>query len=456
MPEGSGSGPDTETLSLSALKWKRRALAIWAVVGVCALFYVFGFVLDILSMPVSILVWCVVFVFCLRPIVDALHRRKVGRGLGTLVAFAVLILCLVALALMLFLPGVGASSQFLALAQNLPDYVHGIEAAFQAFSLQYADILQNATVQQWISQAADSLSRFLGNFANAAGVGIVGIGTFVANTAMIIGFALVISFWLLMELPGIERELMRLVPPRRQDDYLMFTDTMGRVIGGYIKATLLQCFIIGAACGVGYAILGLPGPAALGIITGLLNIIPVVGPWFGGIVAAIVGFTVSPLAAVVALAISVAVQQVVYTFISPMLMSDSVDIHPVLVIFGLTCGSAIGTAMAGLSGGILGMLASIPIIAASKALFVYYYERNTGRRIVSPDGVFFKGEVGDSDEFDPSLDAAAPMPQRMVDEAGRVVYPQRHHTEAEKRERSKREEARTRLQARRNRLNSED
>jgi hypothetical protein len=115
--------------------------------------------------------------------------------------------------------------------------------------------------------------------------------------------------------------------------------------------------------------------------------------------------------AVIAIVIAVVIQQIVYTFISPMLMSDSVDIHPALVIFGLTCGSAIGVAMAGMAGSILGMLASIPIIAAAKALFVYYFERRTGRRIVSPDGVFFKGAVAsEGDEVNPSLDAAAPTP----------------------------------------------
>ena len=404
-------------LEASTLKWKRRALIIWAVIGVCALGYVLGIVLDVLSMPVSIIVWCVIFIFCLSPIVDVLQKQGVGRAVGTLLAFLALIVLVAALGLMLFLPGVGASSQFAALAQNLPDYVRGVEEGFQAISVQYAEILQNATVQQWIAQAADSLSNFLANFANAAGGGIVELGSFVANTAMIIGFALVISFWILMELPGIKDEMRRLVKPGRLDDYVMFTETLAQVIGGYLKATLLQCFIIGLGCGIAYAIMGVPGPAALGIITGLLNIIPVVGPWIGGLVAAIVGFTVSPIIALVAIVVTVIIQQVVYTFISPMLMSDSVDIHPVLVIFGLTCGSAIGTAMGGLSGSILGMLASIPIIAAGKALFVYYYERNTGRRIVSPDGVFFKGvvpEVG-QEALDPVEDAAAPMPQPQLD-----------------------------------------
>lgn len=435
------------SLEESTLRWRKRALVIWALIGICALFYVFGIVLDVLSMPVSIIVWCIILIFCLNPIVDALHKRGIGRGVGTAIAFVVLAAALGLLGWILFAPGIGASTQFAALASGLPSYVQSAMDGMNALAVQYSDIFANETVKSWMAQVSDSLYSFIGNFANVAGASIVGLGSAVANTAMIIGFAFIISFWIIMELPGLSREVRRLVSPQRIDDFEVLVDTLGSVMGGYLKATLLQCLIIGLGCGIGYAILGLPSPAALGIITGFLNIIPVVGPWLGGFVAAAVGFVVSPLTALIAIIIAVVIQQVVYTFISPILMSDSVDIHPVLVIFGLTCGSAVGGAMAGLGGSIAGMLASIPLIAASKALFVYYYEMRTGRRIIAPDGVFFKGAVIDETaEFNPSVDAAAPTPQRAINPPGKNQYPQRIHTEEQK------EAIRRRIERRKQRL----
>ena len=430
-------------MSESLARWRKRALIIWAAVGICVLFSVLGFLLQVLAVPVSVVVWCVIFVFCLNPIVESLYRRGIGRGTGTLIAFIVLAL-IIAVVLWLFLaPDIGASAQFMMLAQSLPGYVASLTQAASDLAQRYPDFFNDPTIQSWMADAADSLSGFFSDFANAAGAGVVGLGTFIASAAVVIGFSLVISFWILMELPGINRELRRLISPARLDDFELFSDTLGMVIGGYIKATLLQCVIIGVCCGIGYAVLGLPSAAALGIITGILNIIPVVGPWLGGAVAAAVGFVVSPLTAIIAIIIAVVVQQVVYTFISPLLMADSVDIHPALVIFGLALGSAVGNAMGGLGGSILGMLASIPLIAAMKALFVYYYEGRTGRRIVAPDGVFFKGAVPVvwDGAVDPTLDASAPTPQHTAP-LGKNVYPERHHDEHQKEVMKKRHERR--------------
>ena len=139
-------------------------------------------------------------------------------------------------------------------------------------------------------------------------------------------------------------------------------------MGGYIKGTLLQCLLIGVGCGIGYAVMGIPSAAALGVITGLLNIIPVIGPWLGGAVAALISLFVSPLIALISLVYTIVVQQVVYTFISPKIMGNSVDIHPALVILALMTGSALGFAVSGFLGSIVGMLVSIPAVAAAKSL----------------------------------------------------------------------------------------
>ena len=72
-------------------------------------------------------------------------------------------------------------------------------------------------------------------------------------------------------------------------------------------------------------------------------------------------------------------------------------------------GSAVGFALSGFMGSFVGMLASIPAVAALKSIFVYYFEKRTHRVIVSPDGVFFKGSA-DGNTANPVADATGEIP----------------------------------------------
>jgi predicted PurR-regulated permease PerM len=237
---------------------------------------------------------------------------------------------------------------------------------------------------------------------------------------MCIGFALVIAFWMLVDLPRLGREAYRLMGDARKTDAQMLHLTVTRVMGGYLKAMVIQCAIIGVACGILFACLGVPSPAALGTIAGLLNVIPIVGPWFGGGLAFIASVVKDPIVGVIALVGTVVIQQFVYTFVSPKIMGESVDIHPALTFLALMAGAGVGTATGGLMGALVGALLSIPLVAMLKSVFVFYFEKRTGRRIVAEDGVFFKGVPGEGDEVDPMADATAPVPAPEPPDTGRI------------------------------------
>ena len=177
--------------------------------------------------------------------------------------------------------------------------------------------------------------------------------------------------------------------------------TFTRVMGGYIKATLMQCAIIGIGCGILFAVAGIPNYAALGVIAGLLNIIPVVGPWLGGALAAIVGLFVQPG--------------------GRRRGACGHHRHPTGRLHirlaqdhGGLGGRASGAHPHHVAGGLrhrrrhervrridFRHVVAIPAVAVAKAVFVYYFEKRTGRQLVAEDGVFFKGTPSEGDQVDP-------------------------------------------------------
>ena len=391
-------------------KAKRSFLVVWTIVGGILLTAVLVYLFNILSVPVGIVIWSTVIVFCLRGPVNKLEKLGVPRVAGTTIAYVLMFVLLALVGLMLFSPAFGLGGQFTSLVESVPGYVQTIIGWGNDLYARYADVLSNSTVQDYLTQALKALGDWASSFVRDSTTGVVAIGTGVVNSFVAIGFALVVAFWILMELPALGRESMRLAGPKRQEDLQMLHVTFTRVMGGYIKGTLMQCAVIGVGCGVLFGVIGIPNYAALGGIAGLLNIIPIVGPWLGGALAAVVGVFVSPWIALIALVGTIAIQQIVYTFVSPKIMANSVDVHPALTIIALMAGSAIGGAMSGFMGSLVGMLASIPSVAVAKAVFVYYFEKRTGRRLVSSDGVFFQGNADADSDVDPIADATAPHP----------------------------------------------
>lgn len=394
-------------------KARRRFLNVWTIVGAIALTWVVVQLLNILSVPVAIVIWTTIIVFVLRGTVNKLEEIGINRTVGTAIGYVIMFAVLALVAFLLFSPGVGMNTQFANLIENVPVYVQGISDWANDMYARYAYMLEDESVRAFVTDVQASAMDWAGDFAKNSASGAIAFGTGLANAFMAIGFALVVAFWILMQLPQLGRECKRLVGDAHAEDLEMLHITFTRVMGGYIKGTLLQCAIIGVACGILFAVLGIPNSMALGGITGILNIIPIIGPWLGGGLAAIVGIFVSPLVAVIAILGTIVIQQFVYTFISPKIMSDSVDIHPALTLIALMAGSALGGAMGGLPGSLVGMLASIPAVAVAKSVFVYYFEKRTGRRLVSKDGVFFLGTPSSSEDGDapnPIADATSPHP----------------------------------------------
>ena len=413
---------ESESSKVKYEKQRKIFLNIWIAVGTVVLVGVLVYLLHILSIPVSMAIWTLIFVFCLRGIVSKFNDMGMNRGIATTLAYVIMFLVLAVLLVLAFSPMFGLNTQFENIITSMPHYMDSLKAWSEDIYSKYANWLDNDTIRNAFNEVSNSISSWASSLASGAANTVVDLGTTVANSLMAIGFGLVIAFWILMQLPAIGAETKRLISPRRYEDAHFLHITFTRIMGGYIKGTLLQCIIIGVACGIVFAIAGVPNAPALGVITGVMNIIPIVGPWLGGALAAIAALFTSPIAAIISLVGTIIIQQIVYTFISPKIMQNSVDVHPAITLAAMMIGSALGGAMDGLLGSLVGMLFSIPAAAVIKSCFVYYFEKRTGRQLVSEDGVFFKGKPGSTDGVDPLGDATS-APARPEPRRGKDILP---------------------------------
>ena len=308
-------------------------------------------------------------------------------------------------------PVFGIGEQFGALLSDSSAMRAGMQSLTQDLYTRYPALFQDPTVSTWIDDMVDSFGTWAESLVTGIAQSLITLTAFTVNSIITIAFALVASFWILLELPNLRSELSRLFGERHIEDVDFLHLTFTRTLGGYLKGLVILCGVIALSCSIGYTLVGLPNGVAFGIITGLCNVIPVIGQWIAAIMVLVTAIFMADFrTALIAAVVAIIIQRVIYTVLYPKIMADSVDVHPVLIIVAMMVGYALGSAMGGVLGSLIGMLISIPLAAVCKALFVYQFEKRTGRHLVAEDGVFFKGVPNAGDVPDPVHNASSPPP----------------------------------------------
>ena len=359
--------------------WRRLAMTSWALVGVLVLLVGGLWVLGRIASALVPFVIAIVVVLLLRRPVGVLEARGLSRSLSVIVCYAVSLAALTVFALFIVPPVI---EQFGEFAGYFPRYYDAAVRLWERVQLEYVTI----EIPPWVTEAAQNarasiISWIAATSRNLAEVALA-VGGQILTFLLHLFLAFALAFFVLRDLPTLKSELLSLPGPGRREEAFKLAGEVTRVLEGFIRGQSLIGLIIGVLTAAGLAALGVPHALLIGLIAGVMNLIPYLGPLVGGAIAAISAAFVSPLLVLWSIVLILVIQQIEATFLQPRIMSGQVHLHPVLVILSLLIGATIG--------GLLGMLFAVPIAAVAKVIFVHYYEKWTESTISAEDGALFR------------------------------------------------------------------
>lgn len=189
---------------------------------------------------------------------------------------------------------------------------------------------------------------------------VLGAGEVVVDLVGSVILVVILTVYLLIDLPRVKRGLYQLAPRSRRARMVLLTEEITDRVGGYVLGDLFTSFIAGAGTLAWALILGIPYAVFLGLLVAFLDLIPIVGSTIGGIIVSLVALTIS-----LPLAIATAIFYILYRFLEDYLLTPKVMARTVAVP-GLV--TVIATVIGGTLLGIIGALVAIPIAAAIKLL----------------------------------------------------------------------------------------
>lgn len=301
----------------------------------------------------------IVIAWLFSPLVNFLTKKKVKRGLAVAIVYVVLITAVV-LILGAIIPTLYKQIQdFAAVIPSIFDKIRQwLNAIFKSLGningLNIKDIQTNLYTQ--IEGIGKNLTSDLpkviisGVSAVFSGLGNILIG-------LIIGFFLLLSFDNMDSLIGFLPKKIRIVT----SEVLQEIDGALRT---FVTGSLLDCLFIFIVTSIGLYFTGLKAPLLFGLFCGITNVIPYAGPYIGGFPAVVVGFSQGITTGIATLVVIVVIQFLEGNFLQPVILSKTTKLHPITIILGLL--------VFGYLWGILGMLISTPLIAAVKAVVLYF------------------------------------------------------------------------------------
>jgi predicted PurR-regulated permease PerM len=356
-------GPLSTLFDVTGTTERLRGIAygIWSMVGIGVLLAAFIWLASQVKIIWLPLAFAGGLVIILNPVVKALTRIAVPRVLATLFAFIVLGAFVTAVGFLVVPTIQVQSSEF---GERLPELydnaVQFLRTTGDDLGFDLGPVWTSDTIQEWLQDPnnQETIQAIVGGFGSGAGRLLAGV----AEVAVVFILAPILGFYLLVDLPRTQRLSRDLTPPGYRDEVAHVGKQLSTALAGFVRGQLLVSLFVGVLGSLVLFFLDVPFWLIIGMASGFLNLVPLVGPFFGAFLAATVSLLDGHLStAIIAVVAFTIIQQLDNHVITPMIQRARVKLSPVIIVLALLMGGSLA--------GLLGVVIAVPTFASLRIVF---------------------------------------------------------------------------------------
>ena len=375
--------------------------------------FIFGlFVLYLSRSILSTIIIAALITFLVKPIITLLNTKfKSPKGLTIAIVYIIVVIVILVAPLILLPPLVTAFNTILSydyqtLLQDVIVWAERtlLDLKFQQSVIPGLDPLVDSTVDPLLQVLQDTepitipqlppvpdiLTFLSGALSSGVNIAISVVGT-VISSLITLAFIVMFSIYMSIDSEKFYQSFIEFIPATYREEVDTLLTRVTSTMGAWLRGNITLMVTIGFTVWIGNLVLGTPNAFFLGVISGLFELIPNIGPALALIPAVLVALTqgsthlaVDNLTfAIIVLIFYLLVQVLENNFVVPRVMGQELKLHPLVVLIGILVGAA--------SFGVLGALLAAPVIAMAKVVLNYLY-----RKVLGEDP--FPPEVPDADE----------------------------------------------------------
>ena len=335
--------------------------------------------LEVIWIARHVIVWILISLFlalAMNPAVEFFQRHGIRRrGLAAGVTYILVLAALAAIGALFVPTVVHQVSDFVG---KVPDYVHDISHGKGRFGFL-------ETKYHLPEKIRDAIHK--GGAAKVLGLSGAALSITKSVITIVVGTLTIafLTFFMLLEGPSWIERFFSLLKPASRTRWRAVGHDIYRTVGGYVTGNLLISLIAGTLTAIVLAIMNVPYAIALGLIVGILDLIPLAGATIAAIVIGAVAFIHSIVAGIVVIVFFIVYQQVENHFLQPVVYGRTVQLSPLMVLISVLIGAELA--------GILGALGAIPVAGAIQVLIVDWLRHRRERNVPAAAAIPQTGET---------------------------------------------------------------
>lgn len=323
-------------------------------------------VVDRISSILPPLVITLILAYILSPIVNFLSTRlRLPRTLVVVIVYLALVATIILIPALLIPPLIAQIEGFV---DDMPEIISEI-GEFAQEPLVFGDF--TVELQDIYDQTSSTIEGFTSSLAGQT----INLLTDLASALLWTIFVLVASFYLVKDVTIIMRWVDEVIPPAYRHDVHQLRLRIAASWNAFLRGQLILCVTMGLVVGTIMALIGLPNAWFIGLMFGVLEFIPNLGPVIATVPTVIIAFfqgsTVLNISngwfAVLVIVVNFFLQQLENNFLVPRIMGQSLNLHPLVVLVAAIIGAHIS--------GVLGIMLAAPAVATLRVLVEYAYYR---------------------------------------------------------------------------------
>lgn len=316
------------------------------------------FILNLLKILAPLFIGFVI-AWLFNPLVKKLEAKGIPRMAGSIIVYIIFLL-IVVIFLRFLVPTVYA--QINELIGNLPTIFNEVKVSINDIFLRFRNV-EGLDINSIRNNVMTTLESAVTSFTTTFPTTLLNIMVNFFSSLVTIGLGLFIGLYMLFDFDSISRHFLNLLPERKRFEAQVLLNNIGGEVRKSVNGTFLVAMMVFVCDSIGFAVIGLQAPVLFGLFCGITDLIPYVGPYIGGALAVVIGFSQSTFIGVMTLIICVVVQCVENFILQPVVMSKTMKLHPVTIMIGLLIFNNLF--------GIIGMILATPCIALLKVIWEF-------------------------------------------------------------------------------------